>query len=164
MPMNRIPFTKRDVIVVFKDGGTNSIEAEMETGDVSWTEGTPEAVYFMDRGSIADGETRDGDDAPLELSMSLAFTDTQSAAYQTLYGWLTRPEGSWEASNLVSSLGAGRDFRINVEMTMLGDKRGGVADQTWRFPHWRPRLDASEGEFLTMNLSGTCKATQPELL
>lgn len=164
MPMNTVPFTKRDIILIFKDGGTNYIEAVMESGNVSWTEGTPEAIYFMDRDSIADGETRDGADSPMELSMELAFTDAQSAAYQTLYGWLTRPSGSWEASNLTSSLGTGRDFRINVEMTLLGEKRGGVADQTLRFPHWRPKVSVAEGEFMTMSVSGTCKATQPEPL
>ena len=164
MPMNRIPFTKRDLIVIFKDGGTQQIEAVMESGNLSWTEGTPEAMYYMDRDSIEDGETRDGADSPMELSMELAFTDTHSASYATLKGWLTRPPGSWEETNLTSSLGTGRDYRINVEVTLLGDKRGGVADQTLRFPHWKPKVSASEGDFLTLSVSGTCKATQPELL
>lgn len=164
MPMNRIPFTKRDLIVIFKDGGTQQIEAIMESGNLSWTEGTPEAIYYMDRDSIEDGETRDGADSPMELSMELAFTDAQSASYQTIKGWLTRPPGSWEESNLVSSLGAGRDYRIHVEVTLLGEKRGGVADQTLRFPNWKPKVSVSEGEFASMSVSGTCKATQPEVL
>lgn len=166
MPTNRIPFTKRDLIVIFKDGASaeNSLEVFMESGNLSWTEGTPEAMYFMDRGSIDDGETRDGDDSPMELSMDLAFTDPHSASYTTVKGWLTRPTGSWEAANLTSSLGTGRDWRIHVEVTLLGDKRGGVADQTLRFPNWKPKVSAAEGDFLTLSVSGTCKATQPELL
>lgn len=164
MPQNTIPFTKRDLIIVLKDGGSNSLELVMESGNLSWSEGTPEAVYFLDRGSIADGETRDGDDSPMELSMELAFTDTQAAAYASTYGWLTKPSGSWEDTNLVSSLGVGRDWRINVEVTLLGDKRGGVADKTLRFPNWKPKVSISEGDFMTISVSGTCKAIQPELL
>lgn len=164
MPMNTIPFTKRDVILVFKDGGSNYIEVVMESGNLSWTPGTPKASYQMDRDSIADGETRNGPDSPMELSMDMTLTDMQSASYQTLYGWLCRPPGSWEESNLVSSLGPGRDWRINVEMTLLGEKRGGVADETYRFPHFCPSISVAEGEFMTMSVSGTCKAILPEQL
>lgn len=164
MYMNRIPITKRDNIVVFTDGAGNRFEAFMEAGDLNWNEGTPEASYQMDRDSIEDGETRDGADSPMEMSMSMAYTGTYSASYPTMYGWLTRPKGSWEATNLVSSLGPGRDWRVNVEVTTLGEMRGGVADETLRFPHWKPKVSISEGEFMTMSVSGTCKATQPERL
>lgn len=164
MAEQTITFTKRDFILVLRDGAGHEKEVFMEQGDLSYDEGTPAATYCMDRGSIADGDTRDGDDEPMNLSMSLALTDMARAVYSTLHGWLTRPPGSWEASNLVSSLGVGRDYRINVDLTMLGDKRGGVEDITMRFNHWRPRLSASEGDFFTASLSGTCKSTQPELL
>lgn len=164
MPQNRIPFTKRDLIIVFRDGGANEAELFMEAGTLSWTEGTPEAIYFMDRGSIEDGETRNGDDSPMELSLDYALTDMPKSTEATIHGWLTRPSGSWEAENLISSLGVGRDFRINVDITFLGDKRGGVEDVTLRFKHWKPRISASEGDFLTGSVSGTCKSTQPERL
>lgn len=164
MPASRVPFTKRDVIIVLRDGSTNEAEVFMESGTLSWDEGTPEAIYFMDRDSISDGETRDGADTPMSVSLDFALTDLASPAYTTLYGWLARPSGSWEATNLVSSLGAGRDFRINVDVTFLGDKRGGVEDVTLRFPHFRSKLSVSEGEFLTASVTGTCKATQPERL
>lgn len=164
MSMNRIPFTKRDLIVIFKDGGTQQIEAFMETGDLGWVNGTPKALDILDRDSIKDGETRNGPDSACELSMTLAFTALQSASYQTIYGWLCRPPGSWEETNLTSSLGPGRDYRIYVEVTFLGDMRGGVADETYRFPHFCPSVSVAEGEFMTMSVSGTCKATQPEVL
>ena len=161
---NRIPFTKRDLLVVFKDGSTNEQEVYMESGNLSWTEGTPEPLYFLDRGSLEDGETRDGDDVPMDLSFDFALTDLPTSSYATIMGWCTRPAGSWEESNLVSSLGAGRDFRINVDVTFFGDKRGGVEDVTLRFNHWKPRISGSEGDFLTISVSGTCKAIQPERL
>lgn len=162
MPSCRVPITKRDVIIVLRDGSTNEAEVFMESGSLSWDEGTPEAVYFLDRDSISDGETRDGPDSAMAVKLDLALTDLASAAYTTLYGWLARPSGSWEATNLVSSLGAGRDFRIHLDVTFLGDKRGGVEDVTLRFNHFRPKLSVSEGEFLVASVSGTCKATQPE--
>lgn len=164
MPANRIPLTKRDVIITLADGASAEQEVFMEEGNLSYTEGTPEALYFMDRGSLADGETRDGDDAPMEVSFDFAMTDYANPAYATIHGWCTRPEGSWEADNLVSSLGAGRDFRVNLNVTFLGDKRGGAEDVTLQFKHWKPRISVSEGEFLTVSVSGTCKATQPERL
>ena len=164
MAENTVTITKRDFIVVLRDGGVNEKEVFMEQGNLSYTEGTPDPLYFMDRGSIADGDTRDGDDVPMDLSMDIGLTDFASEGYATLNGWLTRPAGSWEESNLVSSLGVGRDFRINVDVTILGDKRGGVEDVTLRFNHWKPKASVSEGDFLTMSVSGSCKSTQPERL
>jgi len=164
MPECRVPFTKRDVIIVFRDGSTNEKEVFMESGTLSWDEGTPEAVYFLDRDSISDGETRNGPDSAMNLKLDFAITDLASAAYATLYGWCARPSGSWEATNLVSSLGSGRDFRMYVDVTFLGDKRGGVEDVTLRFNHFKPKLSVSEGEFLLASVSGTCKAIQPERL
>lgn len=160
----RVPFTKRDVVIVLKDGSTNEAEIFMESGTLSWDEGTPEALYFLDRDSISDGETRDGPDSAMQVKFDLAITDLASAAYATLYGWLARPSGSWEETNLVSSLGSGRDFRIHLDITFLGDKRGGVEDVTLRFNHFKPKLSVSEGDFLLASVSGTCKATQPERL
>lgn len=162
--MTRIPISKRDVIVILSDGASHEQEVFMESGNVAWQEGTPEALYFMDRGSIEDGETRDGDDTAMTVSMDFAITDFASDAYATLHGWFTRPEGSWEADNLVSSLGVGRDFRLNVDLVFLGDKRGGVEDYTLRFPHYKPQMSVAEGDFLVASLSGTCKATQPRRL
>lgn len=163
MAENRITMTKRDFIVVLRDGGGHEREVFMEKGDLAYTEGKPKPMYAMDRGSIADGDTRDGDDTPMELSMSINLTDF-AGNYSTVHGWLTRPAGSWEEANLISSLGAGRDFRINVDVTVLGDKRGGVEDITHRFHHWCPSASVSEGDFLTLSLSGSCKSTQPERL
>lgn len=159
--MNTVPLTKRDVIIVFKDGAANTQELFMESGTLGWDEGSPEAMYFMDRDSIDDGETRDGPDSAMSVSFDFAMTDLVNTAYQTIYGWCARPSGSWEASNLVSSLGAGRDFRMNVDVTFLGDKRGGVEDVTLRFPNYKPKVSVKEGDFLTASISGTCKATQP---
>lgn len=164
MPAVRIPFTKRDVIITLRDGSTNEAEIFMESGTLSWDEGTPEALYFLDRDSISDGETRDGPDSAMQVKFDFALTDLASAAYTTLYGWCARPSGSWEATNLVSSLGSGRDFRLYVDVTFLGDKRGGVEDVTLRFRHFKPKISVSEGDFLVASVSGTCKAIQPERL
>jgi hypothetical protein len=164
MPANRVPFTKRDLIIILSDGGSYEQEVVMESGNLAWSEGTPDALFFMDRGSIEDGETRDGDDAPMDLSFDFMLTDMASPAYATLAGWISRPAGSWEASNLISSLGVGRDFRLNVDVTFLGDRRGGVEDITLRFKHWKPKLSAAEGDGLTASVAGPCKSTQPERL
>jgi len=161
---NRVPFSKRDLIVIMRDGSLYEQEVFMEAGDVSWTEGVPEALYFLDRGSVEDGETRDGDDTPMELSFSFACTDLANSVYPTLVGWTSLPEGSWEADNLVSTLGAGRDMRLDVDVVFLGDRRGGVEDVTLRFKHWKPKISVAEGDFLTVSVTGTCKAIRPERL
>lgn len=158
---DRVTITKRDLLLTFRDGSTFSQTVFMEDGSLSWDEGTPEAIYFMDRGSIEDGDTRDGDDSPLSLSFTVAQTDHANATSATLDGWLRYPDGSWERTNLVSTLGAGRDFRVHLDVTILGDKRG-QADRTLRFPHAKLKVSASEGDFLTVSVNGTCKATQPE--
>lgn len=162
--MNNVPFTKRDVIIVFRDGVSQTQEVFMESGTLGWDEGKAEAMYFLDRDSIADGETRDGADTAMSLTLDFAVTDLAGPTYQTIYGWCARPTGSWEAANLVSSLGVGRDFRMHVYVTFLGDKRGGVEDVTLRFENFKPKVSVKEGDFLTASISGTCKATQPTRL
>lgn len=143
----RIPFTKRDLVVVLKDGSTNEQEVLMESGTLIWDEGS-----------------QAGPDTPMSLRLDFVFTDLSSEGYRTLDGWCARPAGSWEAYNLVSSLGPGRDWRFNVDVTFFGDKRGGVEDITLRFYHWKPKLSVRVGELLIASASGTCKATQPERL
>lgn len=161
--MSTVTITKRDLMLIFRDGIGNYWTIFLEDGSMSWTEGTPEAIYFMDRGSIEDGDTRDGDDTPMTLSFNVAFADHANATEPTQDGWLRIPPDSWEAANLISTLGAGRDMRLHLDVVIMGDKRGQV-DQTLRFKHCKFKVSDSEGNFLMRSVSGTCKATQPEYI
>ena len=161
--MPTVTITKRDLLLTIRDGGSNSKVVLMEDGSLSWDEGTPEAIYMITRGSIANGDTRDGDDTPMSLSFNIAVTDHANAAASTLDGFLRIPPGSWEETNLVSTLGAGRDMRLDLEVTILGDKRG-QADQTLQFPDCKFKVSDAEGDFLMRSVTATCKATQPSYI
>ena len=75
MPVSQITRNLRDGELVIKDGSTppQTLTVVLDKGDLSWSQ-RQRTVEILDRGSIAAGHTRKGDEQSLHLSFSAKWT------------------------------------------------------------------------------------------
>ena len=137
MPLTR---NLRDGELTLIDGDDTALAVLLDDGDLSWTE-TVSTVEVLDRGSIAAGHTRPGDDVPVELSFTAKWTQLVHADGDphTLYEFLS------VADPIRSTSDAGEQRTLTLEFA-VADPSGGPTERV-RFDRvFRQSLTMSEGD------------------
>jgi len=157
MAVTNIVRNLRDGELVITDGtsGTpQSLTVLLDEGDLSWTQRT-NTIEIKDRGSIAAGHTRPGDDESVSLSFTARWTQLigKSALGSDplqLYEMLMFTSGA----NVVSTSAAGEQETLQLEFTVLDP--AGVASEKVTFAKvYRESLTMSEGkDFNLISFSG----------
>jgi hypothetical protein len=164
MAVSNIARNLRDGELVIKDGtgGTpKSITVLLDEGDLTWTV-RQRTIEVKDRGSIAAGHTRKGD----EESVSLAFT----ARWTQLLGKAANPADPLQlyemlmfasGAGIVSTSQAGEQDTLTFEFTVVDP--AGAASERIRFSKvYRESLSMSEGDEANLiSFTGRAFQTRP---
>lgn len=136
----------RDGELVIKDGSSpaNSLTVLLDEGDLSWTQRV-RTIEVKDRGSIAAGHTRKGDDESVSLSFSAKWTQllgksANGADPLQLYELLTFAG----ALGLTSTSGDGQQDTLQFEFTVT-DPTGAASEKITFARVYRESLTMSEG-------------------
>ena len=159
MSTSQLTRNLRDGELIIRDGDAAALTVVLDDGDLTWTE-TVNTVEVKDRGAIATGHTRPGDDASVELSFTAKWT--------VLAGGADDPLGLYEVlsfsrDGLVSTSPAGQQQTLTLEFR-VADPAGGDAE-TITFPKvYRQSLTMSEGEDANrIAFSGRAFVTRPNV-
>ena len=148
MAVTNIVRNLRDSELVIKDGTTptpQSLTVLLDEGDLTWTE-RANTIEILDRGSIAAGHTRKGDEESIVLSFSAKWTQLigKSAAGGDplqLYEFLMFVSGA----SVVSTSPTGEQDTLQLEFTIVDP--AGVAGEKVTFAKvYRESLTMSEGD------------------
>jgi hypothetical protein len=145
MAISVITRNLRDGELVIKDGGSASLTVLLDQGDLTWTQ-RQQTIEIKDRGSIAAGHLRKGDDESVSISFTARWTQligkgANSEDPLQLYELLTFHSGS----GVVSTSGAGQQETLTFEFTVLDP--AGVASEKITFSKvYRETLTMSEGD------------------
>ncbi len=136
----------RDGELVIKDGSSpaKSLTVLLDEGDLTWTQRV-RTIEVKDRGSIAAGHTRKGDDESVSLSFSAKWTQllgksANSADPLQLYELLTFASGL----GLTSTSGEGQQDTLQFEFTVT-DPTGAASEKITFAKVYRENLTMSEG-------------------
>jgi hypothetical protein len=142
MAVSQVVRNLRDGELVIKDGGGVTLTVLLDHGDLSWTQ-KQQTLEIKDRGSIAAGHLRAGDDESVALSFSARWTQLIGGGedpYQ-LYQVLTfAPD-----SGLTSTSSLGQQKTLTFEFTVV-DPRGEASERITFAKVYRESLTMSEGE------------------
>jgi hypothetical protein len=166
MSVSNIVRNLRDGELVIKDGTSPtplSLTLLLDEGDLTWTERT-QTLEIKDRGSIAAGHTRKGDDESVVLSFSTKWTQllgksVESADPLQLYEFLMFASGT----DVVSTSAAGEQETLRFEFTV--NDPAGVAGERIVFDKvYRESLTMSEGnDFNLITFRGRDFETAPTI-
>lgn len=137
----------RDGELVIKDGSSPalSLTVLLDEGDLTWSQ-RQRTIEVKDRGSIAAGHTRKGDEESIALSFSAKWTQligksANGADPLQLYELLTFAAGT----GATSTSGAGQQETLRFEFTVTDP--AGVASEKIVFARvYRENLSLSEGD------------------
>lgn len=148
MAVSNITRNLRDGELVIQDGTTptpQSLTVLLDEGDLTWTVRS-NTIEVKDRGSIAEGHTRKGDEESVSLSFTAKWTQLIGKAAAggdplQLYETLMFLSGT----NLVSTSPAGEQETLRFEFTVLDP--GGAASERITFEKvYRETLTMSEAD------------------
>jgi hypothetical protein len=147
MATSQLTRNLRDGELVIKDGSATPVVLTviLDQGDLSWTQRL-RTVEVKDRGSIAAGHLRKGDDESVQLSFTARWTQligksANAADPLQLYETLMLTPGS----GVVSTSGAGQQDTLKFEFTVVDP--AGVASERIVFSKvYRESLTLSEGD------------------
>lgn len=157
MAVTNIVRNLRDGELVIKDGTTptpQSLTVLLDEGDLTWTQ-RANTIEIKDRGSLADGHTRKGDEESIGLSFTARWTQLigKSAGGGDplqLYEFLMFISGA----DVVSTSQAGEQDTLSLEFTVL-DPAGAASEKITFAKVYRESLTMSEGdEFNQIAFSG----------
>lgn len=163
MPASHLTRNLRDGELVIFDGSSppKSLTLILDEGDLSWTQ-KQRTLEVKDRGSIAAGHTRRGDDESVSLSFSAKWTQLLSrsvsvgdplALYETL---MFVP-----ASGVASTSQPGEQQTLTLQFTVL-DPAGQASERITFEKVYRESLTMSEGnDSNTIAFSGKAFQTAP---
>lgn len=148
MTVSNIVRNLRDGELVIKDGTTptaQSLTLLLDEGDLNWSQRT-NTIEIKDRGSIADGHTRPGDDESISLSFTTKWTQligksADAADPLQLYEMLMFASGS----DVVSTSGNGQQETLRFEFTVT-DPAGQASEKIVFEKVYRESLSMSEGD------------------
>lgn len=136
----------RDGELVIRDGSSpaQSLTLLLDEGDLTWTQRL-RTIEVKDRGSIAAGHTRKGDDESVSLSFSAKWTQLLGKAASSgdplqLYETLTFATGT----GLTSTSGSGQQQTLQFEFTVT-DPTGAASERVTFAKVYRESLTMSEG-------------------
>ncbi len=146
MAVSNLTRNLRDGELVIKSGtgGTVSLTVILDEGDLTWTERT-RTLEIKDRGSIAAGHTRRGDEESVAVSFTAKWTQLIGAAANPadplqLYEMLTfHPD-----LGLESTSPAGQQQTLTFEFTVM-DPAGQASERITFQKVYRESLTMSEG-------------------
>lgn len=166
MAVSNLVRNLRDAELVLIDGTTptpSSLTVILDEGDLSWTESV-NTIEVKDRGSIAAGHLRPGDDESVSLSFSAKWTQLFGKSVDSgdplqLYEFLTHSS----AANVVSTSSEGEQQTLTFEFTVIDP--AGVAGEKITFPKvYRENLTLSESEdYNLITYSGKAFASAPTI-
>lgn len=153
----------RDGELVIKDGSSpvKSLTLLLDEGDLTWTQRT-RTLEVKDRGSIAAGHLRKGDDESVSLSFSAKWTQligksANSADPLQLYEFLMFASGL----GVNSTSSAGEQETLQFEFTVT-DPAGAASEKITFGKVYRESLTMSEGaDYNVIAFSGRHFATAP---
>jgi hypothetical protein len=147
MAVTNIVRNLRDGELVIKDatGTPQSLTVLLDEGDLSWT-ARSNTIEVKDRGSIADGHTRKGDDESISLSFTAKWAQligksAGGADPLQLYEMLMFASGA----NLASTSPDGEQDTLKFEFTVL-DPAGAASEKITFAKVYRESLTMSEGD------------------
>ncbi|VAX40669.1 hypothetical protein MNBD_PLANCTO02-2911 [hydrothermal vent metagenome] len=148
MAVSNIVRNLRDGELVIKDGTSGaplSLTVLLDEGDLSWTQRN-NTIEVKDRGSIAAGHTRKGDEESVSLSFSVKWTQLMGKSVDAidplqLYEFLMFSSGT----NVVSTSQEGEQETLQFEFTVVDP--AGIASEKITFSKvYREQLTMSEGD------------------
>lgn len=146
MPTSQLTRNLRDGELVILDGSTpaKSLTVLLDEGDLTWTQ-RQRTIEIKDRGSIAAGHTRKGDDESVSLSFTARWTQLIGRAVSAadplqLYETLMFMPGA----GIVSTSQPGEQNTLTLRFTVLDP--AGLASERITFEKvYRETLTMSEG-------------------
>lgn len=163
MAVSTLTRNLRDGELVLKDGSSprKSLTVLLDEGDLTWTE-RQRTLEIKDRGSLADGHTRKGDEESVALSFTAKWTQLLGKSLDDadplqLYEFLTFASGA----GVVSTSEDGEQDTLRLEFTILDP--AGVASEKVVFDKvYRESLTLREGDdYNTIAFSGRDFETRP---
>ena len=147
MPISQLTRNLRDGELVIRDGSSPplSLTLLLDQGDLTWTQ-RQRTIEVKDRGSIALGHTRKGDDESVALSFTARWTQLLGRSVDPvdplqLYELLMFVEDS----GVVSTSAAGEQETLTLEFTIRDP--AGIAGERVTFEKvYRESLTMSEGD------------------
>jgi hypothetical protein len=147
MATSQLTRNLRDGELLIKDGSTPAVTLTvvLDEGDLSWTQRT-RTIEVKDRGSIAAGHLRKGDDESVQLTFTAKWTQligksANSADPLQLYETLMLAPGS----GVVSTSGPGQQDTLRFEFTVV-DPAGAASERIVFSRVYRESLTLSEGD------------------
>lgn len=166
MAVSNLVRNLRDAELVLKDGTTPSplqLTVVLDEGDLEWTE-RQHTIEIKDRGRIAGGHLRRGDEESVSLSFSAKWSQLFGKAANSgdplqLYEFLTFASGT----ALKSTSAAGEQQTLTFEFTVTDP--AGVASEKIVFTRvYQENLSMSEGEeYNVIRFSGRAFITRPQV-
>ena len=163
MPVSQLSRNLRDGELVVRDGSSPAqvLTVLLDEGDLTWTQ-RQRTIEVKDRGSIAAGHTRKGDDESVSLSFTARWTQligksAGSGDPLQLYELLMFSAGA----GVVSTSEPGEQDTLTLEFTVLDP--AGVASERITFEKvYRESLTMAEGnESNLITFSGRAFQTAP---
>ncbi len=147
MSISNITRNLRDGELVIRDGSSpaQSLTVILDEGDLSWTE-RQRTIEVKDRGSIAAGHLRPGDDESVSLSFTARWTQLIGKSADPvdplqLYETLMFASGS----GVVSTSSVGEQETLTMEFTVT-DPAGAASEKITFEKVYRESLTMSEGD------------------
>ncbi|MEZ6056549.1 MAG: hypothetical protein R3C01_07580 [Planctomycetaceae bacterium] len=156
----------RDGELVIRDGSNvpQSLTVLLDEGDLSWTM-KQQTIEVKDRGSIAAGHLRPGDDESVALSFTAKWTQLISRSVDnadplSLYETLMMSPGT----GLVSTSQPGEQQTLTLEFTVL-DPAGVRSEKITFAKVYRESLTMSEGDDANLiSFSARSFSTEPTIV
>lgn len=152
----------RDATIKIADasgtGGANVITVDLEDGGIRWTERNP-VDFISDRGTL--DHARQGDDEPLEGSLSMKFQTFQdpNSATETPYEAVTQ---TGAASGWTSDASSGGDAYAFIMEITITDPNSGSSETITITECYAEDIEFAEGSpFSTLNFNWRALLTRP---
>lgn len=147
MPVSTLTRNLRDGELILKDGSdpAQSLTVLLDEGDLTWTE-RQRTIEVKDRGSIAAGHTRKGDEESIALSFTAKWTQLlgksdDDADPLQLYEFLMFVSGA----DVVSTSSDGEQDTLQLEFTIV-DPAGAASEKVVFAKVYRESLTLREGD------------------
>lgn len=156
----------KNATLKIKDGASAVLTVKIGSGDITWNE-KKNIEYIPDRGLL--DEVREGDEIPLEISFTLAWTLIRASGTGTAATGTSGTGGS----DLIESIlrGGGtfvstdddpcRPYAVDLELTILPPCSGG--GKVYTFPDFRVEDMGHGVRAGQITVSGKCNVTAPTI-
>jgi hypothetical protein len=150
----------KNSVIVIKDGGSNEITVKVGEGNLTYSE-KKNREYKLDRGNLAGGTIRDGDDVPLELKIDATWEYISGAVGSdecTIEDALKQRGGAsaWESTDDDIC----QPYAVDIEVTYTPDC-GSADAEVLTFPDFRWESIDHDLKAGTFSISGKCNCTEP---